>query len=97
MNSRRPVRFPTLIHGSSPDVSGLSDWDYDEAWQELDTFYRENERVINECLVRNVEKAASDDKIGEVYLTMDSFMSTVDVVLDGLVALGNVHPILGSE
>jgi len=88
------VQFPLPQHGPSYSLSTLEE-NGTKLWQDLDNFYAENETTINRCLQLDVESAAKNDKIMEASLAIDNFVGTVDVVLEGLVALGNVHPILG--
>lgn len=68
-----------------------------DVWLALDRFYRENGHTIKKCAEWDVEKAAKIDKVDEALLMLDSFTSTVDIVLNGLTALGNVHPVLGGR
>lgn len=63
-------------------------------WQELGRFYAENEQTIEKAVATNVTSIAN---ASELNVAIDSFTETINVVLDGLVALGNVHPVLGSK
>jgi len=67
----------------------------EQLWDELRRFYDENEQVIERSLALDAEKMARDEKASELDMAVDTFMETANVVMEGLVALGNVHPILG--
>jgi len=103
MSSPVDIRFPTPFHESlKPSIPRLQletplESINEKAWNELDRFYKDNKATIDKCIELDVEKVARSDKIGEVSLTLDALVNTVDVVLDGLVVLGNVHPILGGR
>ena len=65
----------------------------EKVWQELTTFYLENEEAIERSLNFDVR---SIDKASELDAAMTTFLETADVILHGLVALSSVHPVLGS-
>jgi len=67
----------------------------EQLWDELRRFYDENEQVIERSLALDAEKMARDEKASGLDMAVDTFMETANVVMEGLVALGNVHPILG--
>ncbi|KAF4610197.1 hypothetical protein D9613_010367 [Agrocybe pediades] len=92
----RPVR-PTLQpnFSSSSSVTTTVEKNHEELWKNLTRFYDDNEEVINKSIATDLEAAAKDEKTTEVQIAIDSFVETANVVLQGLVALGNVHPILG--
>ncbi|KAF4609988.1 hypothetical protein D9613_010358 [Agrocybe pediades] len=92
----KPVR-PTLQpnFSSSSSVTTTLEKNHEELWKNLTRFYDDNEEVINKSIATDLEAAAKDEKTTEVQIAIDSFVETANVVLEGLVALGNVHPILG--
>jgi len=92
----RPVR-PALHTGFSSTSSATTtlEKNHEELWKNLSQFYDNNEEVINKSLSTDLAAAAKDEKTTEVQIAIDSFVETANVVLEGLVALGNVHPILG--
>ena len=60
-------------------------------------FYSKNEDTIRKSIQLDARSAVTDDKVGPIVDVMDTFVETANVILDGLVALGNVHPVLGRE
>ncbi|KDR73637.1 hypothetical protein GALMADRAFT_142100 [Galerina marginata CBS 339.88] len=60
----------------------------EQVWQDLNRFYATNEHAIE-----NAGNLGTD--YSELTIAINTFTETVNVVLDGLVALGNVHPVLG--
>lgn len=109
---RFPVPNSDLNFGSAPyyadhplpdrhssDLSSLStlDKDHEEVWGNLMEFYSKNEDTIQKSMKLDARSAVTDDKAEHVVNVMGTFTETANVILDGLVALGNVHPILGRE
>ncbi|KAF8912168.1 hypothetical protein CPB84DRAFT_1957799 [Gymnopilus junonius] len=92
-----PVSHPhepgdsTLLLDSDKGLHTL-DKDQEHVWQELTRFYNENEQTIQRAVSSDV---ASITNLAELNLAIDSFIETINVILDGLVVLGNVHPVLG--
>ncbi|KDR82349.1 hypothetical protein GALMADRAFT_817903 [Galerina marginata CBS 339.88] len=62
--------------------------DQEQQWQDLTKYYEENKLIIERSL-------PVDEKTTDLLHSLDSWVETASVVLEGLVALGNVHPILG--
>ncbi|KAF4609963.1 hypothetical protein D9613_010377 [Agrocybe pediades] len=93
----RPVR-PTLQpnFSSSSSVTTTLEKNHEEFWKKLTRFYDDNEEVINKSIAMDLEAAAKDEKTAEVQMAIDTFVETANVVLEGLAALANVHPILGA-
>lgn len=66
----------------------------EQLWQNLTRFYDENQLIIERSISLD-PKATEDDKTVNSIISVDSWVETANVVLEGLVTLGNVHPILG--
>jgi len=68
-------------------------------WEKLTEFFTENGVTIQKLQSVDVEAAARGEKnkAAELQWALDSFVETTKLVLDGLVALGNVHPVLGGK
>ena len=79
----------------SPDIPTTStlDRNQEKVWNDLTTFYLENEEAIERSLQFDVR---SIDKASELDVAINTFLETANVVLQGLVALSSVHPVLGS-
>ncbi|KAF9562462.1 hypothetical protein CPC08DRAFT_376954 [Agrocybe pediades] len=69
--------------------------DRNAMWEDLTSFYRKNEETIRKLEAVDLEAAGKNDKGVNLQWALDSFVETTKVILDGLVVLGNVHPILG--
>lgn len=62
-------------------------------WYNLDQFYLENKERIESSLDVTSRTKGQQDVNWDI--TLNGFMQTANVVLDGLVVLGNLHPVLG--
>ncbi|KDR79356.1 hypothetical protein GALMADRAFT_265823 [Galerina marginata CBS 339.88] len=71
------------------------DQNQEQLWQDLTHFFAENEPIIERSLSLDPEAIAKGEKSADLILAVDSWVETANVVLEGLVALGNVHPVLG--
>ena len=67
----------------------------EQLWQNLTRFFEENESTIELSLSLDPEAISKNEKSADLILDVDFWVETANVVLGGLVALGNVHPILG--
>ncbi|KAF8912079.1 hypothetical protein CPB84DRAFT_751308 [Gymnopilus junonius] len=67
----------------------------EQVWQDLSRFYAENEQTIERAITFNVAAGSKDADPSELNIAIDTFVETTKVILDGLVMLGNIHPILG--
>ncbi|KDR82341.1 hypothetical protein GALMADRAFT_237605 [Galerina marginata CBS 339.88] len=81
--------LPSPEHVISP--SSTLEKDNEQLWQDLTRFCDENKHIFEQSLF--VEP--NDEKTTARILTIDSWVETANLVLDGLVTLGHVHPILG--
>ncbi|KAF5329683.1 hypothetical protein D9619_008943 [Psilocybe cf. subviscida] len=66
--------------------------DQEEVWSGLKKFYDENAESIDRSRNLDLKKGEKD---ADFQIAMDTFVETTKVVLDGLTALANVHPVLG--
>ena len=87
---------PLEKYSSNISLSTL-DKDHEQVWGNLMDFYSKNEDTIRKSMQLDARSAVTDDKVGPIVDVMDTFVETANVILDGLVALGNVHPVLGRE
>lgn len=67
----------------------------EQLWQDITRFFEENELIIKRSLSLDPEAISKDEISADLILGVDSWVETANVVLEGLVALGHVHPILG--
>lgn len=92
-----PGYHPPASNSSLSSLATL-DTDHEQVWGNLTEFYSKNEDTIQRSMKLDARSAVADpDKAEYVGDAMDTFVETANVILDGLVALGNVHPILGRE
>ena len=78
-------------------LTAASTTDQERLWQELARFYTENEQTIDKATKTDVATEASGIDPSDLSIAIDTFTETTKVILDGLVMLGNVHPILGGK
>ncbi|KAH9480236.1 hypothetical protein JR316_0006834 [Psilocybe cubensis] len=94
---KNPLFRRSLTISTSDPQSGLSGKDKKaQLWEELEQFYNKNEETIRKMQALDLESATKDDRIAQrLQTTLDGFVEITKIVLDGLVCLGNVHPVLG--
>lgn len=90
-------RLDSLVPNASSLDRTPSEENVDEHWNGLMQFYARNEEIIEKCTRLDVREIAKGERTSEIDFQIDSFMETANVILDGLVALGNVHPIIGGK
>ena len=71
------------------------DQDKERLWEDLNRLYSDNEKIIKKCEATDVRALAREDRLSDLDVAIESFNETANLILSGLVALGNVHPILG--
>jgi hypothetical protein len=71
-----------------------TDIDQEEVWSGLKKFYNQNAESIERSRNLDLQKGEKD---ADFQIAMDTFVETTKVILEGLTALANVHPVLGGE
>ena len=66
----------------------------EDVWSELKSFYNDNATFIERSRNLDLGKGERD---ADFQISMDTFVETTKLILDGLTALANVHPVLGGE
>ncbi|KAF8966317.1 hypothetical protein BDZ97DRAFT_1917696 [Flammula alnicola] len=76
-----------------PTSSTVEEEHSEQLRRDLDRFYKENKQKIENSL--DVGSQEKESKGADVDSAIDVFLQTASVVLEGLTALGNIHPVIG--